>query len=98
MVRASRNKTVRAEPISALYSQGKVKHVGSFPEIDDQLCNFTTAGYQGSRSPDRADALVWGITALTDNQTIVPFVMPGIITSGVAFGADPTRSRYDTTW
>jgi phage terminase large subunit-like protein len=62
LVTASRGKTQRAEPIAALYSQGKVKHVGAFPDLEDQMCNFATSGYQGSRSPDRADAAIWGLT------------------------------------
>lgn len=59
---ASRGKSVRAEPISALYEQGRVHHVGEFPDLEDQLCNFTASGYLGDGSPDRADALVWAIT------------------------------------
>lgn len=61
---ASRGKVVRAEPISALYEQGKVSHVGSFPDLEDQMCNFTAGGYVGEGSPDRADALVWALTEL----------------------------------
>ncbi len=61
---ASRGKVVRAEPISALYEQGKVSHVGSFPDLEDQMCNFTASGYVGEGSPDRADALVWALTEL----------------------------------
>ncbi|MET0439194.1 MAG: phage terminase large subunit [Devosia sp.] len=61
---ASRGKAVRAEPISALYEQGKVSHVGVFPDLEDQLCNFTASGYVGEHSPDRADALVWALTEL----------------------------------
>jgi predicted phage terminase large subunit-like protein len=66
-VHASRGKVTRAEPISALYEQGKVHHVGTFQKLEDQLCAFTSdfsrasAGY----SPDRLDALVWAITELT---------------------------------
>lgn len=63
-VTASRGKAVRAEPISALYEQGKVRHVGYFRELEDELTSFTTAGYVGERSPNRADALVWVLTAL----------------------------------
>lgn len=63
-VSASRGKAVRAEPISALYEQGKVHHVGDFPDLEDQLCNFTASGYVGEGSPDRADALVWALTEL----------------------------------
>ena len=65
-VRASRGKVTRAEPVAALYEQGRVHHVGAFPELEDQMCGFTTdfnrqsAGY----SPDRVDALVWGLSDL----------------------------------
>jgi phage terminase large subunit-like protein len=58
-VRASRGKHVRAEPIAALYEQGRIRHVGQFPELEAQMTQFTTEGYQGENSPDRADALVW---------------------------------------
>lgn len=61
---ASRGKVVRAEPVSALYEQGKISHVGDFPDLEDQMCNFTTSGYVGEGSPDRADALVWAMTEL----------------------------------
>lgn len=61
---ASRGKAVRAEPISALYEQGRVHHIGIFPDLEDQLCNFTPSGYIGDNSPDRADALVWALTEL----------------------------------
>ena len=63
---ASRGKVARAEPVSALYEQGRVHHIGAFPQLEDQMCAFTTdfdrarAGY----SPDRLDALVWGLTEL----------------------------------
>ncbi len=63
-VRASRGKHVRAEPIAALYEQGRIKHVGAFPELEGQMTQMTTAGYQGSGSPDRVDALVWALTDL----------------------------------
>jgi phage terminase large subunit-like protein len=63
-VTASRGKVVRAEPIAALYEQGKVKHVGAFPEMEDQMCAFTGTGYVGEGSPDRVDALVWALTEL----------------------------------
>ena len=63
-VRASRGKVVRAEPVAALFEQGKVWFDGNFPELEDQLQGLTTAGYTGDRSPDRADAMVWGLTYL----------------------------------
>lgn len=63
-VTATRGKVVRAEPVSALADQGRIHHVGVLPDLEDQLCAFTSAGYMGDRSPDRADAYVWGITEL----------------------------------
>lgn len=68
-VTASRGKVVRAEPASTLYDQGKVHHVGSMPELEDQLCSFTTAGFMGDRSPDRADALVWALADIFPGLT-----------------------------
>lgn len=64
MVRATRGKYVRAEPIAALYEQGKVRHAGAFPALEDQMVNFTLAGLPGGGSPDNLDALVWAITEL----------------------------------
>lgn len=64
-VSATRGKTVRAEPVSALYDQGKVCHVGHFPDLESQMCNMMVSGYTGIKSPDRADALVWAVTALS---------------------------------
>lgn len=61
---ASRGKHVRAEPIAALFQQGKVSLVGRFAELEYQLCAMTTGGWRGDRSPDRADAMIWGLTAV----------------------------------
>ena len=63
---ASRGKYIRAEPISALYEQGRVHHVGEFPTLEDQMCSFTVDFNRGEMgySPDRMDALVWGLTDL----------------------------------
>ena len=63
-VTASRGKHVRAEPIAALFSQGRVSLVGRFQDLEYQLAAMTTAGYRGDRSPDRADAMIWGLTAI----------------------------------
>ena len=63
-VRASRGKVVRAEPVAALYEQGRISHVGTFPELEDELCLFGPDGYVGEQSPNRADALVWALTEL----------------------------------
>jgi phage terminase large subunit-like protein len=59
-VHASRGKATRAEPISALYEQGRIHHVGFFPSLEDQMCTWV----QGEPSPDRMDALVWALTDL----------------------------------
>jgi phage terminase large subunit-like protein len=63
-VHASRGKHVRAEPIASLYEQGRVHHVGSFAELETQMTQMTTTGFQGTGSPDRTDALVWGLSVL----------------------------------
>ena len=66
LVHASRGKVARAEPVAALYEAGRVRHVGLFPALEDQLCGLMVGGeYRGpGRSPDRADALVWALTEL----------------------------------
>jgi len=63
-VTATRGKVVRAEPFSALYEQGKVRHVGRFNELEEELTSFTTYGYVGGDSPNRADALIWCLAEL----------------------------------
>jgi predicted phage terminase large subunit-like protein len=63
-VRASRGKTTRAEPIAALYEQGRVSHVGTFPALEDQMVLFTPFGIEGDGAADRTDALVWALTDL----------------------------------
>ena len=65
-VRATRGKLVRAEPIAALYERGIVHHVGSFQELEDQMCNYT--GAADEKSPDRMDALVWALTELSSGS------------------------------
>lgn len=59
-VHASRGKLTRAEPVAALYEQGRVHHVGCFPQLEDQMCEWIP----GEASPDRMDALVWVLTLL----------------------------------
>jgi phage terminase large subunit-like protein len=63
-VRATRGKYLRAEPVSVLYAQGRVHHVGAFPELEDELCDFGPGGLSSGHSPDRLDALVWALTHL----------------------------------
>ena len=65
-VHASRGKTIRAEPVAALYEQGKVHHIGSFPELEDQLCQWEP----GMKSPDRLDAAVWALTELMVSDVV----------------------------
>ena len=76
LVHASRGKIARAEPVAALYSAGRVRHCGGFPQLEDQLCSLMIGGeYVGSgRSPDRADALVWAMTELMLGRASRPSV------------------------
>jgi predicted phage terminase large subunit-like protein len=64
MVTASRGKVQRAEPFSALYEQGKVRHAGIFAKLEDEMCAFSTTGYTGKGSPNRADAHIWALAEL----------------------------------
>jgi predicted phage terminase large subunit-like protein len=94
-VTASRGKVARAEPVAALYKQGRVHHLGSFPELEDQMCGFTTAfdrrtaGY----SPGRVDALVWAVSELM----VQPMKGYGIFElyrqMAVGYGAAAARTR-----
>lgn len=71
LVHASRGKVVRAEPVSALYEQGRVHHVGRFDKLEDQMCLFSVDNFRtpAMGSPDRVDALVWGLTEIFDKIT-----------------------------
>jgi len=75
-ISASRGKAVRAEPISALTEQGKIRFVGTFPELEDELCAMTTNGYVGNDSPNRADAMVWAFSYLFPSITAAPKLPP----------------------
>src|ERR1019366_8908122 len=73
VITASRGKVARAEPIAALYEKtpsrdSRVVHHGAFPDLEEQLTYFSTGGYLGSRSPDRADAMIWALTELMLGQ------------------------------
>ena len=72
LVRASDGKRARAEPIAALYAQGRVKHASTFADLEDQMCAFGAEGY--GESPDRLDALVWALTDLLLGGACVPQV------------------------
>jgi hypothetical protein len=66
-VHASRGKAIRAEPISALYEQGRVHHFGTFPELEDQMCDWVPGA---EKSPDRIDALVYALKMLNLNAYV----------------------------
>ena len=70
-VYASRGKVIRAEPIAALYEQGRIHHVGAFSELEDQLCQWVP----GNASPDRLDALVWALSDLFGYTTLTGALM-----------------------
>jgi len=65
-LRAGRGKSARAEPVAALYEQGRVRHLkhGHLGTLEDQMCRMTVQGYEGRGSPDRVDALVWALHEL----------------------------------
>lgn len=71
-VRATRGKWVRAEPVAALYGQGRVKHAGRFAELEDEMCDFGPDGLSGGGSPDRLDALVWAVSELALRERAEP--------------------------
>jgi len=75
-VHASRGKFARAEPVSALYAEGRVVHVGEFPALENQMCDFGPEGLSEGRSPDRVDALVWALTELMFSTVRNPMVRP----------------------
>lgn len=85
-VTASRGKVVRAEPVSSLVELGRVRMAGIFREMEDELCAFTTHGYMGENSPNRADAMVWAFAdlfpELTKPETPKPEPKPQIIRRG----------------
>lgn len=104
-VHASRGKQTRAEPVSALDEQGRVHHVGAFPEMEDQMCGWEPLS--GQRSPDRLDARVWGITELMlegegtfmDDEAGLLFENKGLPDSWPrVFALDIKGSRVSVVW
>ena len=71
-VYATRGKYTRAEPVAALYSEGRVVHAGEFPALENQMCDFGPEGLSEGRSPDRVDALVWALTELMLTTQVKP--------------------------
>jgi len=66
LVRATRGKYLRAEPVAQLYEQGRVRHAGTFAALEDEMCDFGMGGLSSGASPDRLDALVWAVTELVE--------------------------------
>ena len=66
LVAATKSKAARAEPIALRFETGRAKLAGRFPELEDQMCALTWAGFEGAGSPDRLDAMVWAMTELFD--------------------------------
>lgn len=87
-VRASRGKYIRAEPISAIYARNKVWHVGQFEALEDQMCSFTPDMDRKTGSPDRLDALVWGMTEL----------FPSLIAEPVRPVEEPSFGGFTGAW
>jgi hypothetical protein len=81
VVTASRGKAIRAEPIASLNNRGKTMFAGRFSRLEDELCAFTSRGYTGDRSPNRADAYVWGMSEL----------FPGMVAEGPENRFDVSR-------
>ncbi len=88
-VRATRGKVMRAEPVAALYEQGRVHHVGMLAKLEDQMCDWDPAGgadpadmrpKRNVDSPDRVDALVWGITEIMLNEAFSTEKAPDVVT------------------
>ena len=75
-VYATRGKFTRAEPVAMLYAEARVVHVGEFPALENQMCDFGPEGLSEGRSPDRVDALVWALTDLMLTQQRTPTVRP----------------------
>lgn len=100
-VRATRGKFIRAEPISGLYEQGRVHHVGIFPELEDQMCEWVP----GAKSPDRVDALVWALHYLSQGITQRGNVasmdystpVPGVFVDNKSTGFSIPSSRFPSS-
>src|SRR5207253_2197648 len=98
-VTASRGKVVRAEPFSSLYETGKVRHAGEFSDLEDELTAFTTNGYLGTGSPNRADALIWALAELFPaivagpKREAGPVSIPGLVSPGARAHRIPGLAR-----
>jgi hypothetical protein len=97
-VTATRGKVVRAEPISGLVETGKVRFLGFFPELEEELSGFTTSGYTGDGSPNRADAFVWAITELFPGIVSGPRKEQKPSSAPVIYASDSTDFPTSTAW
>lgn len=99
LVTATRGKVVRAEPISSLYEQGRIHHVGRFDKLEDQMCLFTRdADRSPGNSPDRVDALVWGLSALFERMTGRRKRKDSSLPDGLEYRRLSDGSVPDTMW
>ena len=90
-VTASRGKVTRAEPISALYTQGRISHLGTWQELEDQMCVFTAFGIVGGTTGDRVDALVWAFSQLFPQIVRPAFTEPVKVIGTPLMRHGPTR-------
>ena len=105
LVHATRGKLIRAEPVSALYEQNRIHHVGRFDELEDQMCSFSTDYDRANNgSPDRLDALVWGLSFLFDKMTgrrrhgAIEVKDDSFKLKDVTHLQNPFRGESDTSW
>lgn len=106
LVHASRGKIIRAEPISALYEQGRIHHVGRMDLLEDQMCQFSVDNIRDANtgSPDRVDALVWGLTELFDKiagrRKTTPDDKLGVVQGGFdpGYAPPPSTNSSNTGW
>lgn len=105
LVHATRGKLVRAEPISALYEQNRVHHIGRFDDLEDQMCIFAADFDRNNNgSPDRLDALVWGLSFLFDKMTgrrrrnLTEEEKNAYKLETTTFKQNPYRGESDTSW
>jgi hypothetical protein len=90
-VHASRGKALRAEPVAALYERGLVHHVGRLPFLEEELLNFVNGSYLGENSPNRADAMVMGLTEIAGIAK-GSFFKIGSVTKSEEYGGEPTAA------
>lgn len=103
LVHASRGKVVRAEPIAALYEQHRIHHIGRFDTLEDQMCEFSVDFDRKDGSPDRMDALVWGLSFLfnkiSGRRRAVNSVDEGDdLIEGRIRDNNVYKGKADTTW